>query len=171
MSRETDAAAQAMIAVDQADPGWSPAFEACLDVAERLPEIGRDVYLGEELASFELPQSVRSNASVLASASDEWERARRSWSDCLEAHGLRLQHDVESPWAPEIPEDPEASIRVALLDVGCKQETGLVETLSGLESQYQAALIDRNRAALDEVAEKERAIVARADEIIARHGG
>lgn len=167
---EIEAAAAALRAASQADPGWDAAFDACLESVDRVPELGRD-FAWETPQISELPQSIRDDATSLAMADERWEPARRAWTDCLLERGLTLQTDVESPWAPQIPEDPEAAIRTAVLDVQCKEETDLVETLSGLESQYQAALIDRNRAALDEVAEKERAIVARADEIIARHGG
>jgi len=165
-----DAAAQAMMAADQDDSGWGPAFDACVETVERLPLIGRDIALDEDQEVFDLPQAVRDDAKMLASRSPRWDEARAEWSDCLTAKGLLLQEDETSPWAPEVPEDPEAAIRTAVLDVQCKEETGLVETLSSLEAQYQAALIDQNRAALDEVAEKEQEIIAHADEILAEHG-
>ncbi|QHC65956.1 hypothetical protein GSU68_04740 [Rathayibacter sp. VKM Ac-2759] len=168
LDAELEAANAAMVAASQADPGWDAALEACLESVDRLPELGRD-FAWETPQVSELPQSIRNDATSLAMADERWEPARQAWTDCLVARGLALQTDVESPWAPQVPEDPEAAIRTAVLDVQCKEETGLVETLSSLHAQYQAALIDRHRAALDEVAEKERAILAQADEIIAGH--
>ncbi|SMH45854.1 hypothetical protein SAMN06295885_2639 [Rathayibacter oskolensis] len=166
---DIETANAALMAASQADPGWDAAFDACLESVERLPELGRD-FAWETPQISDLPQSIRNDAGMLASTDPVWEDARQAWSDCLVSRGLTLDTEVEGSWAPEIPEDPEAAIRTAVLDVQCKEETGLVETLSSLHAQYQAALIDRHRAALDEVAEKEREIVAHADEIIATRG-
>ncbi|MCM6762914.1 flagellar protein FlgN [Rathayibacter sp. ZW T2_19] len=166
---EMEAANAAYMATD-ADPGWEPAFEKCTDTTALLPEPGRWTAGPEAMAVAGPAKQVASDAYVLATADPDWDRARSEWSDCLVANGLRLRSGEESPWGPEVPEDPEEAIRTAVLDVQCKEETGLVETLSSLEAQYQAALIDQNRAAMDEVAEKEQEIIAQAEKILAEHG-
>lgn len=167
---ESDAANDAMIALSAADPDWDPAFLECLDETEQLPGLGRDAGGDSSLAITELPQTIRNNAKLLASRRSEWDGARRAWSDCLEEHGLQLRTGEQSPWSPQVPDDQEAAIRTAVIDVRCKEDTRLVETLSSLEAQYQAAMIDQQRAALDKVAEEEAEIVTRADEIIAKNG-
>lgn len=165
-----EAANEALMAAAAADPGWDPAFDVCLESTPRIPEPGRGYSGDEELAISGPAKQVADDAKMLAMTDPRWDEARARWTDCLVAEGLRLREGETSPWAPEVPEDPEAAIRTAVLDVECKARTELVETLSSLEAQYQAALIDRERAALDEVAEKEREIVERADRIIAGSG-
>lgn len=168
---EVEAANDALIAADRADSEWGPAALKCETESERLPGIGRDAGGDGAVEIVELPQSIRNSAMMLASKRPEWEAARAAWSDCLVEHGLALRSDEQSPWAPLVPDDPEAAIRTAVIDVQCKEDARLVETLSSLEAQYQAAMIDQHRAALDEVAKTEAEYIARADEIIARHGG
>lgn len=168
---QVDAANSAVIAASQADPGWDAAFDKCINSGDRLPMPGRDYASDDDLAVMGLPTSIRNDARILASKDPGWDEARGEWLDCMSENGLTLDTETMSPWAPIVPDDPEAAIRTAVVDVTCKQKTNLVERLSSLESQYQAAMIDQNIAALNEVAKKERAIVAEADAIIATAGG
>ncbi|WP_146083956.1 hypothetical protein [Rathayibacter sp. AY1F3] len=165
-----EAASAAVIEAAAADPGWEDAMSACEDRVETLPGLGRDYAADKGMEIAQLPQAITNDAGRLASADPRWNRARTRWGDCLIAHGLQLRTDSEQPWSPQVPDDPEAAIRTAVQDVQCKEDTRLVETLSSLQAQYQAALIDRHRAELDEVAQKERAVLERADAVIARYG-
>ncbi|TCL81886.1 hypothetical protein EDF43_107247 [Rathayibacter sp. PhB179] len=161
---------ESLLAASRADPGWGPAFAGCLESTEQLPGLGRDSADAESLAITELPRRIRERARSAAEARPEWAATRARWSACLVEHGLVLRTGEHSPGTPEVPVDREAAIRAALIDVGCKEETALVETLSGLEARYQAALIEQHREALAEVAEREHAVAVRADEILATLG-
>ncbi|PPI21181.1 hypothetical protein C5D34_07600 [Rathayibacter sp. AY1B1] len=165
-----EAASAAVLEAAAADPGWEDAMSACEDRVETLPGLGRDYAADEGMEITQLPQAITNDAGRLASADPRWDQARARCGECLVAHGLQLRTDSEQPWSPQVPDDPEAAIRTAVQDVQCKEDTRLVETLSSLQAQYQAALIDGHRAELDEVAKKERAVLERADAVIARHG-
>lgn len=168
---EGDAAAAALVAAAQGDPGWSSVMDACEATTETLPSPGRDFY-GDEVAELiALPMAIRQNALALASRSEEWTAARQEWLGCLTGSGLTVRTDTVDPWSPEIPQNPEQAIRTAVIDTRCKADTAMVERLSGLESRFQMAWIERHRTALDEVVEKERTIIERADEVISRPGG
>lgn len=162
---------EAVLAASRADAGWGPALAGCLRSTEQLPELGRDSADAESIAITELPRRIRERARSAAESSPEWTATRARWSACLVGHGLALRTGERSAWSPQVPVERQDAIRTALVDVGCKEETALVETLSGLEARSQAALIERDRAALAEVAERERAVAARADEVLAAVGG
>jgi hypothetical protein len=165
-----EAANQASIARGDADPGWGAATDACDESVERLPHLGR--YSGSDAARAVAGPAydVLHDAGMLSSADPRWEEARSEWIRCSEEHGLRFDPAEPHASGPEIPDDPEAAIRTAVVDVQCKVDTRLIEKLTSLRSQYEAALIDRHRTELDEVAEKEREVLERADAVIARHG-
>ncbi|NQX10027.1 hypothetical protein HQQ80_00090 [Microbacteriaceae bacterium VKM Ac-2855] len=165
-----DAAVAAIQALIDSDPGWDPAFLECSATADRLPSPGKGFIDEDVIELISLPTTIAGDARLLASKSSVWDAERSEWLDCLTANGLTLRTDGPEPWGPDVPDDPEEAIRTAIIDVQCKTDTGLVEALSSLEAQYQAALIDQNRAALDETAKREQTVVDRADEILARHG-
>ncbi|NRG41587.1 hypothetical protein HRK28_11730 [Rathayibacter sp. VKM Ac-2835] len=161
---------ESVLAASRADAGWGPAFADCLESTEHLPELGRDSADAASLAITELPRRVRERARSAAESTREWAAVRARWSACLVEHGLVLRTGERSPGTPEVPVEREDAVRTALIDVGCKEETALVETLSELEARDQAALIARERTALAELAEREHAVAVRAEEILATLG-
>lgn len=170
LTESIEAANKALIAASQSDPDWENAYASCLETTESIPLPGRDYQADDVIELTALPTSIRADAKVLASKNPLWNAARLEWSECLVSNGLNLQEEVESPWSPEVPEDKEGNIRTAVIDTTCKQQTGLVEKLSSLEARYQTAMIEMNLTALNEVATKEKAVVDRADKVIAKYG-
>lgn len=143
----------------------------CIQSVAHLPVIQRGAWPEEGSdRTLYLPVELDGQAYYLAMEDPRAEEAFAEWAACLEENGLRRGEGPEQLGPADIPEELEAQIRVAVIDVTCKQETRFIERLSSLEAQYQAALIDQNQAALDASVQKQAEVLRQADEIIATHG-
>ncbi|WP_156366580.1 hypothetical protein [Microbacterium sp. No. 7] len=163
---------------DEAEKAYANRSEAqdraeieCLRSVEQLPVIQRGVLpdVGDDRSLY-LPAELDGQAYFLALEDPRAKDAFAAWAACLEDNGLTRGEGPEQLGPADIPDELEAQIRVAVIDVTCKRETRFIERLSSLEAQYQAALIDQNQAALDASVQKQAEILRRADEIIATHG-
>lgn len=150
---------------------WHRAEQECWGSVHRLPWISRGSlpHDGEDRALY-LPVELDYIAHHLAREDPGYEEALASWEECLEQNGLTPPDRSEGIQPANTPDELEAQIRVAIIDVTCKQGTRLIEKLSAIEAQYQAALIDQNRAALEASVQKQAELLRQADEIIATHG-
>jgi hypothetical protein len=93
--------------------------------------------------------------------------AAASWSACMTMARDSLRYaDPDALmsdrrwWSSQTPSTDE--LRTAVVDVGCKQRTGYVETMAAVESSLQAAAIARHRPELDRVLRYNTALVAAA---------
>ncbi|MCU7824968.1 hypothetical protein [Kitasatospora sp. DSM 101779] len=95
-----------------------------------------------------------------------------SWSACMERHG----HHYESPIASvgdkafDTAEPTPRERAVALADVGCKTETGLLQTWTAAESAIQTRMIGEKSAVLDRLTAFQKRKITTAREAIARLG-
>ncbi len=100
-------------------------------------------------------------AYAAAIADPEWNSARDKWRECITARGLTPDGDSwGSEQAAEIsrkqveqgitPELKQEDIRVAVIEAECNQSTNLTQTLANIEASYQAPLIRKNDAALQQ---------------------
>lgn len=148
---------------DQPESWWQAA-RTCLASVDLLPVYG--LFFDNE--STPADRGVV-EAAGYAAATPEWKAARAIWVDCLSEHGLRPSDDKS--FAPEIPASLDAQIEVAVQDVKCKDENGLVQQLADIEAKYEAAYIDSHESELTAFGQKVDDSLAQAREIIATHGG
>jgi hypothetical protein len=91
-----------------------------------------------------------------------------AWRACMSQHGL----DYDDPWVP--PNDPAFrsdevtphEVRVAIADVGCKQQTGVVEVWHRVDEERQGLLLARERSALARIAALQAEQLARATAVL-----
>lgn len=146
-------------------PEQVAAAEKCADVVP-LPVVERGALPGDdEDAAVYLPASIELKAYDLAKADARWATADDEWYACLEQAGYAV--DRES-LGPVVPSDEEGALRAAVAEATCSVDTSRVERLSSIESEYQAALISEQQAALNTSLDEQKKIVEEAQAIIDR---
>lgn len=159
--------------------GWQNAYAACANPALADPELSKFMPNPDELQNSIVP-TVRTDAYRLASADPDWQKAREKWWDCLRDAGLQpltgatdwgAENDNSTETGPDgTPRYTEASIKAASVEAQCNNQTGLAQTLGNLEASYQAPLIEKNQAALNEWKSKKQERLATAQAYITAHG-
>ena len=143
---------------------WWEAARSCWSSYDELPVFG--LFFDDEQSPADRGFL---EASAYAAASEEWRSARDAWVDCLAEHGLKPFSDTS--FTPELPEDAQAQGEIAVQDVKCKDEVGLVQKVADLQAKYEAAYIDAHEAELSAFGQEIDDLMAKAIEIIATHEG
>ncbi|MDT0443043.1 hypothetical protein [Streptomyces johnsoniae] len=99
--------------------------------------------------------------------------AMAAWSDCMAGQGYALNTvwDTDAHYDTLAPAADAAERDLAVADVSCKQETGLVAIWFETESGIQERLIEENRQALTEAAERNGRVLADAAELTGQAAG
>ncbi|GAA3279341.1 hypothetical protein AAU01_26050 [Paenarthrobacter aurescens] len=113
-------------------------------------------------------QQITQDAVGLTARDPEYLAYRESWQRCLTDKGLKLRDG--DTWIVESGGSKEDEIRVALLDVDCKDSSGGARKPYDILAQYQAALMKEHQAELNVVAEQKTAAVERAKQVLRDHG-
>ncbi|WP_405009901.1 hypothetical protein [Kitasatospora sp. NBC_01539] len=95
-----------------------------------------------------------------------------AWSTCMERHGYRYQDPMASVGdrAFDTAEPTEREKTVALADMDCKTDTGLLKTWSAVEAETQTRMIEENSQALNRLSSFQKRKIGLAREVIARLG-
>lgn len=101
--------------------------------------------------------------SAAARESDEGKQAFADWEHCLNDAGLQRDPAV-SPFAIKGTDTSptESNIKIALIDVGCKQETHFVERLARAEAALEVPIIESHLAELEQLRSEYDAALERA---------
>ncbi|MDT0344546.1 hypothetical protein [Streptomyces litchfieldiae] len=105
-----------------------------------------DETLANELAGQSMEAS-RSHPDVVA--------AIGTWSACMAEAGYEVAHPYDAGTLTTAPAQ-----EIAVTDIGCKEQVGLVETWFAVESAVQEDLIGEHRAALEEEQARNDAVLA-----------
>lgn len=100
-----------------------------------------------------------------AAGTKQWKAAREALWSCWQSHGLTPRTGAND-WSPQVPKDQKSQIRVALVDVKCKQQTGFEQKMANIVAQYQAAYVAKHEAALNQQLVQVRKVNAEAKAII-----
>lgn len=96
-----------------------------------------------------LPERLDSEAFALAERDSRTRTAWQEWATCMSGRG----HSYASPWEPNDqrwgPQPDKAEIATATDDLGCRQQTRLVDIWFAVESAYQQEIVADNRVALE----------------------
>lgn len=95
---------------------------------------------------------------------------KKEWGACLSKNGVTPPTDS---WVPDGAQnvDKATEIKVALIDVRCKEETDLVQRLADIDAAAQSKVIEKKQAALVAQRQKITESVDKARAVIAAHGG
>ncbi|WP_431678373.1 hypothetical protein [Kitasatospora sp. KL5] len=96
-----------------------------------------------------------------------------AWSACMERHGYRYQNPLASVGDPafDTAEPTPREKAVALADMDCKTETGLLKTWGAAESKLQTRMIEEKSAVLTRLTAFQQRKIGIAREAVARLGG
>lgn len=154
---------EALLTVEDAfDDAWWQTLDRCRSESEMLPLLGVNTDPGRPSP---VDQGMNDSFTSLL-AGDKFREIKAAWLACIESEGLSPRPDA-NVLVPQFPEAGEDQIRVASIDVSCKDELNSVQTLADEETQWQLAYIDQHEGELkayrdrvDEVLEQARAIVS-----------
>lgn len=153
-----------------ASQAWQDALGACAQSTTRL-QILHPSGIRDEDSSFMAVVDAGSDAGdAYAARSPGYMTYRQALSDCLADVGLTIG-ESGAAWGPDIPDDAEEQITVAVMDATCHQQTGIVQGLSDLRARYESAFIAAHESELAAAKAKKEAIVQEARDVIARHAG
>lgn len=138
-------------------PAWLDAEQSCVSQTVNSGDMA-DLFATPEQDGQSLVAELDTQAYRAAVADPAWQAAREAWWSCLEGAGLEPDRGDEM-WSSmqgeqafldsgEVPSAEE--IRVSFLEAQCNIEVSLTQNLGNLEASYQAALIEKNQAALNE---------------------
>ncbi|WP_157731784.1 hypothetical protein [Arthrobacter sp. YN] len=115
-----------------------------------------------------LPHRITRNAVALTEHDSDYVAFRKSWEDCVAGKGLKVAE--EGSWNLSSSGSKEDEIRVALLDLDCKEASGGARKPYDILAEYQAAQMKDHQAELNALAEEKTAAVERAKQILRDHG-
>ncbi|MFS8104606.1 hypothetical protein LFM09_46640 [Lentzea alba] len=119
-------------------------------------------------ADVDLPARLQAEAGSKTGAHEKVAVAAKAWSECMKAKGFTFgtpQQAQSKKWPQPVGQE---EIATATADVDCKTQTNYAATWLYVETEYQRIFVERNAAALDELAKRNAARVAKAREIIAK---
>lgn len=160
---------------------WQDAERECGERAGEDPVLAEILPSQQEQTDSMVP-NLRTEAYRLASSDPEWQEAREVWWECLRAEGLeplsgaqdwlsaQSKASLEAAGGEPTPEQLEEQIVLASIEARCNNETGLTQRLGDLVASYQAPLIEKNQAALNEIKELKQDRLNRARDFIAQNG-
>lgn len=158
--RSKELAAQA----DNLSDGWWDAYTECRSSVNLLPRMG--AYRAPDGS----PVAVGMHESFDALlASDVFDRVYDQWSQCISGQGLTPNPD-STVLSPVIPKGREDQIRVATLDVRCKESLSSVQKLADYEARYQMGYIADHESVLQAYRQKADRVLERARTVIATYG-
>jgi hypothetical protein len=109
-------------------------------------------------------------ASRLTYQDPEYRQINSQWLECIKGEGLTPDPGY-GEWGVSMGNgSKEQQIRDAVKDVRCKQKFSVMQRLSDIEAQYQAALMAPKEAQLAELAKTKQGALTRARKVLAEHG-
>ncbi|MFB6716919.1 MULTISPECIES: hypothetical protein [unclassified Streptomyces] len=97
-------------------------------------------------------------------------QAFREWSTCVERHGYRYQDPMASvsDRAFDTEEPTQRERAVALADMDCKTEVGLLKTWGAVETEIQTRMVKNKSSTLNRLRSFQKRKMSNADEVIKR---
>ncbi|WP_419201850.1 hypothetical protein [Paenarthrobacter nitroguajacolicus] len=120
------------------------------------------------LGDTSIQNQITRNAVALTERDSEYLAFRQAWEDCVSGKGLKVAEP--DSWNLTSGGSKEDEIRVALLDVDCKDASGGARKPYDILAEYQAAQMKDHQAELNSLAEEKSAAVERAKQILRDHG-
>jgi hypothetical protein len=144
---------------------WWGAFHACFGNKEQLPVMAINSSPNQSIVDRGMNDSFE---ALLAS--DEFKTQRSKWKACIEAKGLAVNSQARV-LVPQFPPAGEQQLKVAAIDVACKQQLNTVQVLADFETRYQLAYIDSHEGELKAYRDSAKSVLAKARKVITTDGG
>ncbi|MCH6471242.1 hypothetical protein [Sinomonas terrae] len=149
------------------------AVEASRECRAQLESIGElipEITPGWAATANTVVGEISAGATNLTYRDPEYRQINNQWLTCIKAEGL-TPDPAHGEWGVAMGNSSkEQQIRDAVKDVRCKQKFSVMQRLSDIEAQYQAALMGPKEAQLAELAKTKQDALARARKVLAEHG-
>lgn len=123
---------------------WWKAFRSCRSEVQMFPIMG--INSSSEMSPVDKGMQESFDAVL---ASEQFANALKAWSQCVEAEGLTPNKD-EKFMVPKFPQAGEEQLRVAAVDVRCKETNDSVQPLADFEARQQLSYIDKHEGEVQE---------------------
>ncbi|WP_146187331.1 hypothetical protein [Arthrobacter sp. HMWF013] len=150
---------------DALSESWWSAYQACqsdLNLFQPLRPNGSS-------QNSPVDQGMRESFEALK-ASVEFASALKEWTSCVTSKGL-TPNPADNAMVPAFPPAGEEQLRVAAIDVECKESLNSVQPLADFEARHQMAFIARHESELTEHRAQVDKVLAEAREVLATRGG
>ena len=144
---------------------WWGAFETCQSERELIPMMGINTSM--EMSPVDQGMNETFEAMI---ASSELATIKAEWTNCITTKGLAPNPD-STLLVPVIPASKEEQLRVAAIDVECKESLNSVQPLADYEARLQMAYIDQRESELIAYRDQVDEVLAKAREVLATHEG
>jgi hypothetical protein len=152
--------------LDSQSEEWGKAQATCYQTTDLVPAlVYEDAFAQSDGSAIAVGAKGRTESYSYAALQPEWRDARSDWWACLRENGV-TPVTGDDDWAPEVPSDREAAVRVALIDIACKQETNLIHRITDKVAQYETAYVVKNEAALLAQRDAVDSVIAEAEAIL-----
>lgn len=154
----------------EGDPDAYAAYQECESSLTASGEFLAELLPGQIAGKATLHGQIISDAVGLTAADQEYRQINTQWLECIKAEGLTPDPGY-GEWGVSMGNSSkEQQIRDAVKDVRCKQKHSVMQRLSDIEAQYQAALMAPKEAQLAELAKTKQEALTRARKVLAEHG-
>ncbi|TFB79897.1 hypothetical protein [Terrimesophilobacter mesophilus] len=144
---------------------WWQAFHSCFNTERQLPLMAVNSSPNQTVVDRGINESFE---ALLASP--EFKAERGKWSSCIESDGLALNPDARV-LVPQFPPAGEEQLKVAALDVACKEKLNTVQILADWETRNQLDYIDAHEAELKAYRDSVDKVLAEAKKVITTVAG
>lgn len=150
---------------EEKDQAWWDAFNSCQSKISLFPVMG--VNTSPQMSPVD--QGMRESYDTLL-ASAEFKKIRDAWTECITAKGLTPNPESKI-LNPETPASGIEQLRVAAVDVGCKESVNAVQSLADFEARQQMAYKAKHESELTEYRSQADDVLAAARKVLATRGG
>jgi hypothetical protein len=141
---------------------WWNTYRGCLESTDQLPIL--TALRGDPNNPSVVDRGWRESVTN-TQGSAALQELKAEWVECIAEEGLVA---VEGPLlVPELPESVEEQLRIALVDVTCKESLGTMQRLADVLAQYQAAYIDGHESELNDYRDRALAVLDEARQVLA----
>lgn len=149
---------------DALSESWWTAYQSCESKVQVLPQMGAN----SSSKKSSVDQGMRESFDALK-ASSEFASILKEWTGCITSKGL-TPNTAENYLVPSFPPAGEEQLRVAGIDVECKESLNIVQPLADFEARQQMAYIDQHESELTEYRAQVEKVIASAREVLATRG-
>lgn len=141
---------------------WWETYRGCLESTDQMPVL--TALRGDPNNPSVVDRGWRESVAN-TQGSPTLQELKTEWAACIADEGLVA---VDGPLlVPEVPENPEEQMRIALVDVKCKETLGTMQQLADVLAQYQAAYIEGRESELNEYRDQALSVLDQARQILA----
>jgi hypothetical protein len=154
----------------EGDPDAYAAYQECESNLTASGNLLAELLPGQIAGETTVHGLIMMDANGLTAKDPEYREINRQWLGCIKAEGL-TPDPSNGDWGVAVGNSSrEQQIRDAVKDVRCKQKHSVMQRLSDIEAQYQAALMASKEAQLAELAKTKQDALAKASKVLAEHG-